>query len=125
MSELGVFADMLGVVMTTVSGAEGGDEMVFTAQDGRRFRFYHRSDCCETVDIQDICGDLSWLVGYPISEAAEISSDDADAPEWAHDSYTWTFYRFSTVRGTVTVRWLGESNGYYSESVDYEVLEAP
>ena len=67
-------------------------------------------------------------VGSPIVEAEEVSnyapeagkapwelSKDAYTPE----SYTWTFYRFSTAKGTVTIRWLGESNGYYSESVSF------
>ena len=47
-----------------------------------------------------------------------MSNYKGPKPESA-DSYTWTFYRFSTVKGTVTVRWFGESNGYYSESVSY------
>jgi hypothetical protein len=116
------FDEMIGVIMANVSGGGGDDEMVFTAQDGKQFRFYHEQDCCENVLIEDICGDLSWLVGYPISEAEEIDSDHEDASrENSYESSTWTFYRFSTVRGTVTVRWLGTSNGYYSESVSYQV----
>lgn len=108
---------MVGRTFTSVTGENGGEEMVFLAEDGERWRFYHEDDCCETVLIEDIVGDLADLVGSPLVLAEEVSSDDYPAPPDA-DSYTWTFYRFATVRGTVTVRWLGESNGYYSESVD-------
>lgn len=106
---------MVGVTMKSVVN-DGDDQLVFSAEDGRRFVFYYEQDCCASCHIEDVCGDLSDLEGSPIVEAEEVSNYEHEAPPNA-DSYTWTFYRFSTVKGTGTVRWLGESNGYYSESV--------
>ena len=54
------------------------------------------------------------MIGREIVEAEESDGEYEEASE----SGTWTFYRISTVMGTVTIRWIGESNGYYSESVD-------
>jgi hypothetical protein len=115
-----VLAPMLGATITKIEGEKGSGQMAFYANDGRLFRFYHAQDCCESVGIEDVCGDLADLIGSPLVEAEEVSSDGTPAPKDA-DSYSWTFYRFGTAKGSVTVRWLGESNGYYSESVDFEV----
>ena len=118
------FTEMIGQTITHIEGDTGWGNMLFTATTGTRFRFYHLQDCCENVQIEDIIGDLSDLLNSPIVEAEEISSDDSPAPECHSESYTWTFYRYATAKGTVTVRWLGESNGYYSEGVEYKVLPA-
>jgi hypothetical protein len=96
----------------------GSEEMIFDFGDVR-CRFFHSQDCCENVRIAQIDGDASDLVGSPLLLAEEVSSDEG-IPE-GEESATWTFYRFGTVRGYVTVRWLGTSSGYYSESVDFEI----
>ena len=107
---------MVGKTFTTVEN-RNNDELVFKTADGETFEFYHIQDCCENVYIEDICGDLNDLVGCELVQAEEVSCADFPAPENA-DSYTWTFYKFATIKGSVTVRWLGTSNGFYSERVD-------
>jgi hypothetical protein len=111
------FDDLIGKTFVEVKN-DNYDELVFKLKDGSGYKFYHSQDCCESVSIEDIIGDLSDLCGSPIIEAEEISSEPP-RQEYNHESCTWTFYRFSTVKGTVTVRWLGISNGYYSESVSF------
>lgn len=77
----------------------------------------------------DIAGDFQDLLGSPVLLAEEVISDN-ETPEGvkpqdqADDSFTWTFYKLSTIKGSVTIRWYGESNGYYSESVDFEKIKA-
>ena len=109
-------ADMVGKVFTSVT--ETGDTMVFE-NDNDRYVFFHSQDCCESVGINDVVGDLSDLVGEPLLIADEVSGEaPVGFEDEYHESVTWTFYKFATRKGYVDVRWLGESNGYYSESVD-------
>jgi hypothetical protein len=108
---------MKGKTFVKVEGSVGSGEMLFVTAEGERFLFGHYQDCCESVDINDIVGDLQDLVGEPLLIAEEVKG--ATEPDEEHyESYTYTFYKFATRKGYVDVRWLGESNGYYSESVD-------
>ena len=110
--------DLVGQTIDHIKGGKVGDEeLVFETAEGYKFRFYHSQDCCESVDIAEVIGDLEDLKGDPILVAESPSSGDHDPPAGEYvDSYTWTFYRFQTIKGSVTVRWLGQSNGYYGET---------
>lgn len=105
-----IFDNMIGKTMSSVTGSVGDDEMIFTTIDNKKFMFCHFRQCCEDVLIEDITGDLSDLVGSVIVQAEEILSE-------FRDGGTYTFYKFATIKGYVTVRWFGSSN--YSEDVSY------
>jgi hypothetical protein len=111
-SQVGI-EQMVGKVFTSIRNED--TELVFENAT-ERFVFFHAQDCCEHVSIEDVCGDLEDLVGEPLLMAEEVSGYVGPEPEY-YDSYTYTFYKFATRKGYVDVRWLGESNGYYSESV--------
>lgn len=116
---------LMGKTLKNIDKAH--DEIIFETVDGEKYAMFHKQDCCESVTIDDICGELEDLIGTPILQAEESSSRD-ETPEgvpakpkgeYDDDSVTWTFYRFATIKGSVVVRWYGTSNGYYSESVDF------
>lgn len=114
---------MIGKTMDYVQNID--DEVLrFESEDGSVYQFYHKQDCCETVRIEDICGDLDDLVGSPILMAEEVKHKrvENDHGDYVDGTKTYTFYKFATAKGYVTIRWCGSSNGYYSEEVDFEEI---
>lgn len=92
------------------------DKIEFVTESNREFVMFHNQDCCESVLVDDISGDINRLIGSPILLAEERSYREENKNG---DSTTWTFYTLRTVAGTVDIRWCGTSNGYYSETVDF------
>lgn len=116
--------ELIGKVIVNID--YDGISMIFTLENGDKYMFYHRQDCCESVEIEDICGDIDDLLNTPLVMAEEITScenPEGYVPDQFQDSFTWTFYKFATIKGYVTVRWYGESNGYYSEEVSIKKID--
>ena len=101
------------------------DELIiFKTVDGVEYWMGHQQDCCEHVYIDDICGELYDLIDSPILIAEERSNSDNPKNAEYDESFKWTFYEIATNKGSVTIKWYGSSNGYYSESVDvYKLVE--
>lgn len=103
----------------TYKDIKNDEESLLFIGDDHDILFEHRQDCCEQVYLEDVVGELEWLIDSPILYSEVVDGVEYE-PECA-ESYTWTFYKISTIKGSVTLRWLGQSNGYYSESVDVVV----
>jgi len=108
------FEAMLGKTATRAESSST-DCLEFDSTDGSRLQFFHQQSCCEHVYIEDITGDLADLTGSPIVMAEKVT----EAGKNDNVPGDWTFYKFATAKGYVTVRWWGEDN-YYSTSVDHE-----
>jgi len=108
---------LIGKTIIKIVGMEKDkDVIIFETSDGEKYKMYHEQDCCESVTIDDVCGDVNDLIGSPILCAEERISDGEGEQDI---SATWTFYHFVTAKGYLDLKWFGESNGYYSESVDF------
>ena len=113
-SEFAQVNELLGLTIKHILRDDNRNELIFIISDGRALKMYHEQDCCECVWIEDVCGDLNDLIDWPILTAEEVS----DSQDTEDGSRTYTFYKFATHKGFVDIRWCGESNGYYSESVN-------
>lgn len=136
------FSELKGKVLSKIEKIDN-EELIFHLETGEKYKLYHSQDCCENVSIEDINGDLEDLIGTPILLAEEVNSEEfqknfeesfkleegEEDYEWNYknekgeskpESCTWTFYKLATKNGYVDIRWYGESNGYYSEGVDFK-----
>lgn len=109
---------LVGKILSNVEQISD-DEIIFTENTGRKWKMHHCHSCCESVTIESIVGDLQDLVDSEIVVAEEVT----ETGEKEYDSFTWTFYKFATRKGYVDIRRYGTSNGYYSESVDFEEID--
>lgn len=108
-------SELTGLVLSTV--VVGKEEISFVTKCGRKFRLFHDQDCCESVTVEDVVGDVIDLLGEPLVLAEESTNS---GERNSYETFTWTFYRFATRKGHVDIRWYGTSNGYYSEKVSLE-----
>ena len=117
------FSVLIGKTISDVSGLEKyAGRVVFNCTDGSVYEMYHDQDCCESVDIEDISGDIDDLIGATVIDAIESSNDDASCTDGACE---WTFYNIMTNKGHVFIRWYGTSNGYYGTSVSFYEKKGP
>ena len=114
------FEELKGKTIVKIEGMEKDSGCVeFFCSDGTKYVMDHEQDCCESVYVEDVCGDVEDLLNSPILLAEEVQNADGPALNKYDESWTWTFYKLATIKGTVTLRWYGASNGYYSEEVDF------
>lgn len=97
------------------------ESITFYLDNAKSIRMYHSQDCCESVYIEDINGDLDSLLFKPILQADEKISTNEDSNSNTDGSFTWTFYTLANISSVVDIRWYGSSNGYYSERVDLDI----
>ena len=119
--------ELVGHAFSKTEVNEDSTSVTFYGMAGQPlFLMTHRQDCCESVWLAEVVGEWNDLLGTPLFVAECVSNhenprdklnEDDDAYWDAVDSETWTFYKLTTMKGSVTLRWYGTSNGYYSEGV--------
>ena len=114
------FGTLKGKTLTDIKKTD--DEIIFETNDEKSYRMSHRQDCCETVFVEEVIGEFADLIDSEILLAEEVYGGSNELMPGHSSSGSWTFYKLSTIKGSVTIRWLGESNGYYSEAVDFEEM---
>jgi len=147
MAAIKTFDQLKGQTICTIDHNETWDEFDITLTDGRTFRLSHTQDCCESVTLDDVCGDIDDLLNSPLLEAEVACNDNG---EWDdsllgktirtehliqgkaitlkpydsgdNEEQEWTFYKLGTIKGCVVLTWRGESNGYYSIEVNFNQI---
>lgn len=116
-----IITDFIGKTLVSFDGEIGEEELYLTTECGKKYKMHHYQQCCESVEIDDIVGDIDDLIGSPITVAEERVEEGDDSGNIG--TSTWTFYTLATRKGYVTIKWYGCSNGYYSEDGSIDLIK--
>lgn len=101
------FFELKGQILTSIAVSD--EQVNITTNKGKYF-IHHEQDCCESVYVDSHSGNAEDLFGHEITLAEEDS--------WQEDG-TVTQYVLEAGGHRFEVRWLGQSNGYYSETTSF------
>jgi len=116
------FFELIGKIITKITNE--GDSI--ETSDGKRYRLIHHQDCCESVQHERTIGNPQDLIGHVITLAEDDTS--GTDPSWYtsdsnyRDSYTWSIFILQAQDIRVEFYYLGESNGYYGETMSFEEI---
>jgi len=116
------FFTLKGQIVRKIQALNGDSLSILT--DKYEYNLYHAQDCCEYVRLVKVIGDIDNILNEEIIFAEEDGG--AKDPDWAtdynyDDSHTWTKFVLATKNANVEFWFLGESNGYYSESISIKI----
>jgi hypothetical protein len=117
--------DLIG--KTIISIISENDTLRIATFDGGQYVFMHYQDYCEQVYIVQVDGNLSDLIGSPLTGCVHEASDEKPSAikndeTWKEESVTWTTIVFETASARASVYWLGQSNGYYGEDIELKQI---
>ena len=109
---------LVGQEIVKIKRATEPDSLTFYCKSGDVFLMYHEQDCCEDVFLESVDEEeLKAILHSEVVLAEEATQSSSE------DYGTWTFYTIMTKKSCLSIRWYGESNGYYSEEVDFRLLK--
>ena len=117
--------DIKDMVGKKVLGIYYDEENFQILTDDGVYAFYHEQSCCENVWLTQVDGISDKIIGsrIVIAEVVTKTGEDGVIDTDKYNSVTWSFYKIGTNKGMIDFRFQGESNGYYSESVDLIKIE--
>ena len=124
LEETSDFNQLINKTILNISINEDKTEVIIETEN-EFFKLFHNRDCCEDVWLESITEDYKdILINEKILVAEERANCDIDEDKKIgnNDSETWTFYKLATQKGYVDMRWVGSSNGYYSEDVQCVII---
>ena len=117
------FFELKGKTIKEINGLKKGGREVYIRTNDGTYKLYHQQDCCEHVRVVKVIGNVNELIGEVIFAEEDAGAND---PDWYkedyHDSHTWTKYVLKTENTSLEFWYLGESNGYYCESVSIKKI---
>lgn len=115
-----VVKKLIGKTISHVWVDMNDGELEFRLSTNNVLHIWHQHQCCECVYLADIAGvdSVNQLEGETVLDAYVSYSDGGPVEDEDHNDSQWTFLVLRTNNYTVTFRWYGSSNGYYSMCPD-------